>query len=143
MFKMARKQTIFNLIQKFFILNSYIKPLKSSWFGKNTISDFEASENNLDYYFSNFIRSFSISNSGLNSNSLIINLIFLFSKFSSRYQTTELVRDYLTYPVDMSIKVINQKNSPFPAITICNQVLGSRAQCSKMLTLTLTGGLCK
>ena len=37
------------------------------------------------------------------------------------YQTSELVQDYLTYPVTMSIKVINQRNSLFPAITICNQ----------------------
>jgi hypothetical protein len=36
-------------------------------------------------------------------------------------QTSELLKDYLTYPVTMSIKMINKRDSLFPAITICNQ----------------------
>lgn len=47
------------------------------------------------------------------------------------YQTSELVRDYLSYPVTMSIRVINQRNSLFPAITICNQNRLKRSKIEK------------
>ena len=37
------------------------------------------------------------------------------------YSATVLLQDYFEYPVIMSIRVINQKNQMFPAITVCNQ----------------------
>ncbi|CAG5082054.1 Oidioi.mRNA.OKI2018_I69.PAR.g10024.t1.cds [Oikopleura dioica] len=40
-----------------------------------------------------------------------------------------LILDYLEYPVNLTMKVVNHRNSTFPAITICNQ---NRFQKSKL-----------
>ena len=45
---------------------------------------------------------------------LLLTIVFL-------YQSILLIVDYFQYPIVTKIKVINQQNQMFPAITVCNQ----------------------
>ncbi|CBY11541.1 unnamed protein product [Oikopleura dioica] len=56
-------------------------------------------------------------------------LIFLVSLAIFFWQTSMLILDYLEYPVNLTMKVVNHRNSTFPSITICNQ---NRFQKSKL-----------
>lgn len=56
-------------------------------------------------------------------------LIFLVSLTIFFWQASMLILDYLDYPVNLTMKVVNHRNSTFPSITICNQ---NRFQKSKL-----------